>query len=85
VWRPRRQSPPSGAVLRGGVLIVEPFTLGDAVVSGQLRAVTKRRGLSLGDRACLGLGKRLDLHVLTADRAWASIADAMDLVIRVIR
>lgn len=82
-WRPKRRSCPP--VLRAGDLIVEPFTLGDAVVSGQLRAVTKQHGLSLGDRACLGLGKRLGLSVLTADRAWASIADAVGLVVRVIR
>lgn len=72
-------------VLQAGRLVVEPFTLGDAVVSGQLRAVTKKRGLSLGDRACLGLGKRLGLDVLTADRSWASVAGAIGLVVRMIR
>lgn len=76
---------PSDHALRPGVLTVEPFTIGDAVVSGQLRAVTRRHGLSLGDRACLGLGKRLGLDVLTADRAWASIADEAGVVVRVIR
>lgn len=76
---------PADATMRAGVLVVEPFTLGDAVVSGQLRVATKQRGLSLGDRACLGLGKRLGLVVLTADRAWASIADAAGVVVRVIR
>lgn len=29
--------------------------------------------LSLGDRLCLALAGRLDLHVLTADRAWSGL------------
>lgn len=75
----------AGSACGAGALIVEPFTLGDAVVSGQLRGLTKRHGLSLGDRACLRLGRRLGLEVLTADRAWADIADAIGMTIRVIR
>jgi PIN domain nuclease of toxin-antitoxin system len=36
-------------------------------------ALTKAHGLSLADRACLALAKRLDLPVVTADRDWAGL------------
>ncbi|MGO8954478.1 MAG: PIN domain-containing protein [Rhodomicrobium sp.] len=41
--------------------------------AGALRAKTKPFGLSLGDRACLALGERFALPVLTADRAWKDL------------
>ena len=40
----------------------------------ELRALIKSAGLSLGDRACLALGKRLNLPVLTADKIWTSLS-----------
>jgi PIN domain nuclease of toxin-antitoxin system len=58
-------------------LTVEPFTIEDATMSARLRAGTKRQGLSLGDRACLALGRRLGLPVLTADRAWRELPDSV--------
>lgn len=44
------------------------FEPADAYAAGELRAATRRFGLSFGDRACLALAKRLDRPVLTADR-----------------
>ena len=44
-----------------------------ALEAGMLRPTTRRAGLSLGDRACLALARRLGLPVLTADRAWAGL------------
>ncbi len=44
-----------------------------ALAAGALREVTRSHGLSLGDRACLALGRHLALPVLTADRAWAEL------------
>lgn len=41
--------------------------------AARLRAATRRAGLSLGDRACLALGRVLGLPVLTADRAWTGL------------
>lgn len=52
-----------------GVQIV-PFTADDAEQTAALWVSTRRLGLSLGDRACLGLARRLELPALTADRAW---------------
>jgi ribonuclease VapC len=40
-------------------------------------------GLSLGDRACLSLGLRLNLPVLTCDRVWAELG--LPLTIQLLR
>lgn len=42
--------------------------------AGALRAVTSSYGLSLGDRFCLALAKRLGAPAYTADRAWKDVA-----------
>lgn len=52
-----------------GVQIV-PFSADDAEQAAALWNSTHRLGLSLGDRACLGLARRLGLPAVTADRAW---------------
>ncbi|KJS19484.1 MAG: hypothetical protein VR78_03215 [Hoeflea sp. BRH_c9] len=44
-----------------------------AAMAGRLRAVTRHRGLSLGDRACLALAIRENATALTADRNWADL------------
>jgi PIN domain nuclease of toxin-antitoxin system len=46
----------------------------DAITIAKFRPLTKSAGLSLGDRACLALGKRLNLPVLTADKVWSSLS-----------
>lgn len=53
----------------------------DARLAGMLRELTRVRGLSLGDRACLALGARLGLPVLTADRAWAELDVGVEVVL----
>ncbi len=52
---------------------IVPFSEEQAKVAGALIERTRQHGLSLGDRACLALGKVLELPVYTADRAWAEI------------
>jgi ribonuclease VapC len=54
-------------------LQVEAFTDADAVMASDLRIVTKEAGLSLGDRASLALGQRLNAVVVTADRIWKDL------------
>jgi len=44
-----------------------------AYQTGLLLPLTRHRGLSLGDRACLALAARLGLPALTADRSWAGL------------
>jgi ribonuclease VapC len=59
------------------------FTAEDAEEAAHLWSLTRSLGLSLGDRACLALGRRLGGPILTADRAWQTLALGLD--IRVIR
>jgi ribonuclease VapC len=52
-------------------LEVHPFTHSQATLAGSLRAATRHRGLSHGDRACLALAAELGRPAITADRAWS--------------
>ena len=61
----------------GGTLGVFPLTVDDAVVIAKLHPRTKVHGLSLGDRACLGLALRLRLPALTTDHAWSRLKVAV--------
>ena len=61
-----------------GIEIV-PFIVEDAEEAAELWSLTRQRGLSLGDRACLGLARRLGLPVLTADRAWLDVDLGVDV------
>jgi PIN domain nuclease of toxin-antitoxin system len=54
-------------------LRVLPFAPEDALISGSLRAATRSRGLSLGDRCCLALGVKTGLPVLTTDGKWRDL------------
>ena len=65
-------------------LSVVPFDEDLAYASAALRASTRSLGLSLGDRACLALGQRLQARVLTTDAAWTGIND-VGIAIEVIR
>ena len=56
-------------ILEFGLEVVM-FDVDQASVAGGLRPVTRAKGLSLGDRACLALAQVRGLPVLTADRAW---------------
>lgn len=60
-------------------LVVEPFTPLDGEVAGRLWEQTRSLGLSLGDRACLSLGLRLGVAVLTSDRAWLNLDLGLDI------
>jgi ribonuclease VapC len=55
----------------------------DVLLIAQLRPQTKQLGLSLGDRACLALGMRLAIPVLTADTAWGNLT--LDIPVQMIR
>ena len=59
--------------LLGGAIAVEPFTEDDSLEVARLRPATRAQGLSLGDRACIALARRLGLPALTADTAWSRL------------
>lgn len=65
-WRKAR------AVLLSYPLSVEPVTQEDAETAAELWQ--RGSGLSLGDRLCLALGRRLGGEVVTADTAWDGMA-----------
>ncbi|UZQ53334.1 type II toxin-antitoxin system VapC family toxin [Trichothermofontia sichuanensis B231] len=69
--------------LLGNTLEVLSTTEKDALLIAQLQPQTKLLGLSLGDRACLALGMRLEIPVLTADTAWNDLT--LNISIRMIR
>jgi ribonuclease VapC len=72
------------AGLIGGVVSIEPVTDEDSLEIARLRPLTKDRGLSLADRACLALAQRLEAPVFTADRAWTTLSSE-GLVVKPIR
>lgn len=59
------------------------FDTQNAYQAGMLRLVTKRAGLSFGDRACLALAQQLNLPAITADRVWEGLVP--DVVVQLIR
>jgi ribonuclease VapC len=56
------------ALLASYDLRLEVVTADDAEAAAAARS--RGTGLSLADRLCLALGRRLDVPVLTADRQW---------------
>ena len=63
-----------------------PFSVADfdrdlALQAGLLRAATRHKGLSLGDRACLALAMREKLPVMTGDRAWSDLDLPVEVVL----
>ena len=78
-------SEPEVALVFGSLGIeVLPFRLESALLSGRLRAETRRLGLGLGDRACIATGCIEGCPVLTSDRTWQEL-DLSDVAIRCIR
>jgi ribonuclease VapC len=52
---------------------IEEFSFDDAETVAELWHPTRRAGLSLADRACLALGRRLGILAHTADRGWRKV------------
>ena len=66
-------------------LQVIPFTSELAIEAARLRQPTRAQGLSLGDRACLALARQRQCAVLTGDRPWLDLAEALGLQILTFR
>jgi ribonuclease VapC len=54
-------------------LTIMDFDAQMALEAGILRAITRKAGLSLNDRACLAAARILKKSVVTADRTWADL------------
>jgi ribonuclease VapC len=52
---------------------IASFDEPQALAAGILRSITRSKGLSLGDRACLALAQQLSAEVITADSAWMAL------------
>ncbi len=61
------------------------FNQEQALACAELRPLTKSAGLSLGDRACLGLAKLMEGTAVTSDRLWMDIAGAVGVKVLIIR
>ena len=66
-------------------LDVVPLDRAQGEVAGSLRRSTRQAGLSLGDRACLALARTSGRAALTADRAWADLADEIAVKVKLVR
>jgi PIN domain nuclease of toxin-antitoxin system len=77
----RRGAPPARAAAWAEELSIPvlPFTPAMALRAGVLLSAHRRTGLSLGDAACLGTAEALNLPVLTADRAWATLGLGVEM------
>ncbi|MGH8897952.1 MAG: type II toxin-antitoxin system VapC family toxin [Egibacteraceae bacterium] len=74
----------TGALLRALGLVIVPVTQEDAEeAAATLWPQANPAGLSLADRCCLALARRLDATILTADKAWADLT--IDLAITLVR
>jgi ribonuclease VapC len=60
---------------------IEAFTDEDADVVAELWQPTRSAGLSLADRACLALARRLGIPAHTADRDWRKVDVGVEVVL----
>lgn len=65
-------------------LAIEPLTAADCIAVARLRPITRQRGLSLADRACLALAERLGIPALTTDEASEDVPN-LDIEVQLIR
>lgn len=64
-------------------LRIEPFTPEDASAVAELAKISHQPALTISDRACLALARRLGIPALTADYAWSKLK--LDVDIQVLR
>jgi PIN domain nuclease of toxin-antitoxin system len=62
-------------------LPVIPFDAAQATAAGKLRARTRSKGLSLGDRACLALALVRGVPAITVDRGWAGVDVGVEVIV----
>lgn len=72
-----RDSRETGDLLRAAGLQVLPLTAEDAASAADLWA--QALSLSLGDRCCLALARRLGVPAITADRHWQTLTVGVEI------
>jgi len=55
------------------IFVIISFDEEHAFYTANLRKQTKVKGFSLGDRACIALGKKMQLPVYTANQLWSKV------------
>jgi ribonuclease VapC len=60
---------------------IERFEAEDAETVAELWQSTRSAGLSLADRACLALARRLEVSAYTADRDWRKVKVGVEVVL----
>jgi ribonuclease VapC len=65
-----------------GIGLIVDFDEAQAWEVARLRPLTKQNGLSLGDRACLGLAIQMGVQAVTADKEWSKLNLCPLLIIR---
>jgi ribonuclease VapC len=79
-------SPQDAATVMTSVeLRIVAFDAAQSADAAWLRTATRKVGLSLGDRACLALARAEGAAVLTADKPWLQIAQAVGVQVACIR
>lgn len=79
-------SPADAATVMASVeLRIVAFDAAQSADAAWLRTATRKLGLSLGDRACLALARAEGASVLTADKPWLQIAQAVGVTVQCIR
>ena len=61
------------------------FSAEQAIRSAAIRNLTRRSGLSLGDRACFALAQLMEGSVVTTDRAWSDVEEVLGVKVIQIR
>jgi len=64
---------------------IRPITVDLAMEAGFMRPQTGKRGLSHGDRACLALARSVELPAVTADKAWAEVAENLGVEVALVQ
>ena len=67
--------------LRAMEFQVHDFDEDLAYRAAMLRSPTRAAGLGLGDRACIALGMKLGVPVVTADRSWATLGLPVEVIV----
>jgi len=69
--------------LRALGLEIHPFSAEDASAVAEITSQLGQPDLSLADRACLALARRLNIPALTADRSWKNLD--LGIAVRLLR